>query len=110
VQSIVQKDTVGTQQPAAKNTGPSDVIKQEMQTIQDRIQSDPKLINGIQSLTQDKELMRLLADPELLKALLSYDPKQIEQNEAFQKLLANPKLQELLLQIKDSTPTAPPQE
>ena len=57
------------------------------QGVQQRISSDPQMMQKIQSMAQDPTLQAILNDPEIKRALESGD---------FGSLMANPKIHQLM--------------
>jgi hypothetical protein len=54
---------------------------------------------------QDPEIRGVLSDPAFMSAVMSYDPKQIQQNEKTQYLLQNPKFQSLMKKVQKKMPS-----
>lgn len=83
-------------------------VKEKVDAIQQKVTADPKIMSEIQSVAQDKEIIELLKDPNLLGDVLSYDPKRIEDNQKIQTLMKNPKIQNLMNQIQQKTANPSP--
>ena len=88
--------------PALQATGDtaSAALKGQAQEIQTNLLSDPSIMAEIQNIMQDPEIRGVLSDPAFMNAIMSYDPKQIQQSEKTQYLLQNPKFQSLMEKIK----------
>ena len=95
--SIVSEESL----PAFSST---DQIKNQVGSIQGKILADPGLMVDIRDIAQDKNILELLNDKELLNDVLSYDPKRIENNSKIQALIKNPKMQNLINKISPSSP------
>ncbi|HOW35475.1 MAG TPA: hypothetical protein PL155_03575 [Candidatus Omnitrophota bacterium] len=78
-------------------------VKEKIDAIQQKVTSDPKIMSEIQDAAQDKEIIELLKDPDILGDVLSYDPKRIESNPKIQALIKNPKIQNLMNEIYQKT-------
>jgi len=67
-----------------------DEQRQNVSQLQQKLLSDPQIMEDIKSLVQDPELMQLLSDPELIRAAVNNDVEQIKNNRKEQDLLAEP--------------------
>jgi len=92
--------------PALQATGDtaSAALKGQAQEIQTNLLSDPSIMAEIQNIMQDPEIRGVLSDPAFMNAIMSYDPKQIQQSEKTQYLLQNPKFQSLMEKIQQKLP------
>ena len=81
----------------------NDEINQRIQTAQTSIMNDPEMMKQVQAMAQDPELMKLLSDPTLVKAVMAHDVKAIEGNPKAQELMNNPKMRALAEQMRGST-------
>ena len=89
--------------PATGDTA-SAALKGQAQEIQTNLLSDPSIMAEIQNIMQDPEIRGVLSDPAFMNAIMSYDPKQIQQSEKTQYLLQNPKFQSLMEKIQQKLP------
>lgn len=79
----------GDANPAGASNASSardDAMAREMQQIQSRLAQDPSAVKSIMSLQSDPEIMAVLNDPMIAKAIQEGD---------YTSLLANPKIQAL---------------
>jgi len=95
--------------PSASLTGDSGQFKNQVQQLQGQFMTNPGFIADIQNITQDKEIMQLLSDPELLGLVSSYDQDKIKNSPKIQQLMQNPKIKELVDKMRQQTvPAATP--
>jgi len=84
-------------------------FKNQVQQLQGQFLTNPSFIADIQSITQDKEIMQLLSDPELLGIVSSYNPEKIKNDPKIQQLLQNPKIKKLIEKMQQQVlPAFPP--
>lgn len=86
---VAQTQTAKTPAPAASATASASnpQLASMFQGVQQRISSDPQMMQKIQSMAQDPTLQAILNDPEIKRALESGD---------FGSLMANPKIHQLM--------------
>lgn len=72
----------------------------EVTTLQHEMMSDKEVVCLIQSLQNDPEFMKLLEDPDILKAVKSNDIPALTANPKFMKLLDNQTVQEIQKKVK----------
>jgi len=84
-------------------------FKNQVQQLQGQFLTNPAFLADIQNLIQDKEIMQLFSDPELLGIISSYNPEKIKNDPKIQQLLQNPKIKELIdkMQQQAAPATAP---
>lgn len=92
--------------PQEDNTA-SASLKSQAQEIQTNLLSDPSIMAEIQNIMQDPEIRGVLSDPAFMRAIMSYNPDQIQQSEKTQYLLQNPKFQSLMEKIQKKLPSQP---
>ena len=63
--------------------------KGEAQALQQRMISDPEIMNMIQSLQNDPDFQQILQDPEIMKAVSSGDIATLMANPKFTRILDN---------------------
>ena len=68
----------------------------QMQQMQNTLMSDPQMMAEIQTMLQDKELMALLSDPNIIQDLMSNDPSVIQNNPKIMQLMNNPQMKALM--------------
>jgi len=76
-------------------------MKTQVQDIQGTLVNDPELMTEVEDVTQDPEVMEILNDENLIKDIMSYDPKRIENNPKIQKLMENPRMKELIGKVEE---------
>lgn len=91
---------------------PSTFSPENIQQMQTELLADPSVSASVEALAADPQVMEILMDPELMKAISSMDPETIQSHPKIQKLLQNPKMRILMQQtaqkmMKTGTGTAP---
>ena len=79
----------------------------QAQLLQKQFLADPKIMQEIQNLMNDEEVKTILTDPEVMKAVMSYDPNTIAGNEKIKKLMENPKIKSLMNLIQQNFAASP---
>ncbi len=70
---------------------------QQMQQMQSMLMSNPKIMETVQELLTDPEVVALLEDPEVSKAVQNgADPTSLMSNPAFMKIMSHPKIQAVI--------------
>ena len=74
-----------------------------------QVLGDPALMVGIEDMTQDSEIMKLLSDQNLLDEIMSQDFQKLQNNPKFRSLINNPKMKKLMNEVgqKIGTHTSP---
>jgi uncharacterized protein YbaA (DUF1428 family) len=72
----------------------------QINEIQQSIMSDPKMAELVQTLMSDPELMNALNNPAILAKINSGDTASLENDRDFQKIMANPKIREIVHHFK----------
>jgi hypothetical protein len=76
--------------PAAANSGATpDNTAGDVRTLQDRMMNDKEVMSKIQSLQNDPEFLKIMEDPEVMKAVNSGDISALMANPQFLKLMNN---------------------
>ncbi len=75
-------------------------LKNQVQQLQGNILSNPQLIQDIQNMAQDKEIMKILSDQNLINDVMSYDQNKMEKNAKLKELMKNPKIQKMMNRIE----------
>jgi hypothetical protein len=87
--------------PAAVNSGaPPDNRAGDVRTLQDRMMNDKEIMSKIESLQNDPEFMRILEDPEVMKAVTSGDTAALMANPQFLKLMNNPTVRDIEQKVR----------
>lgn len=101
-EQVVSMDTPGGISPSSPSntTAPAGIDLQAlMSQTQQRINSNPALLEQVRSLSQDPELSALASDPAFVRLLMSGDLQAIQQDPRMQQLMSNPRLQGLVRQL-----------
>lgn len=108
VLSISSPSAHNIQQPNVQASGSSQnsLIQSQVNQLQGTILSDGNLMKEIENLSNDEEIQKIISDPQLMDAVMSFDKNKIEQNQSIQNLLNNPKIQDLIRQIEQKLPAA----
>ena len=72
----------------------------EIRTLQDRMMSDQEIMSKIQSLQNDPEFLKIIEDPEIMKAVNSGDISALMANPRFLKLMSNPAIQDIEKKVR----------
>lgn len=97
--NIPESDILSIESKDASAEPSSPALKEKVAEVQNSIMSDPNVMDDIQKLTQDKEIMGILSDPDFVKDAMSMDQEKLEQNQKTQDLLENPKIRSLINKI-----------
>ena len=111
-QLVAEKSAAASQSvPAAQATQQPQMDKAQFaaqaQQMQQQFLSDPKIVAEIQNLLNDEEVKALLTDPEVMKAVMTYDPNTIAGNEKIKKLMENTKIKNLMNLMQQNSATTP---
>ncbi|MBF0384796.1 MAG: hypothetical protein HQL27_02880 [Candidatus Omnitrophica bacterium] len=74
-------------------------LKGEAYELQKSILKDEELMSEIKLLLEDEEVKQILSDPEVMSAVLSFNPQKVSENPRIQKLLESPKMRALIEKI-----------
>jgi hypothetical protein len=74
----------------------------QMAEYQRKLLNDPKIINSIETISQDQDLVDKFLDPELMNLIMSGDLEKIQTHPHFQKLINDPRLQNLIRQAQEN--------
>jgi len=83
---------------AAKAAGANE---EKLHKIQNRLKGDPEVTAIILSLMKNPEALKLLDDPEVMRAINNKDIKALSSDPRFSKLIDKGKLREILKRAKD---------
>ncbi len=70
--------------------------QEQIAEYQQKILSDPKIMNSIQEISQDQDLVNKFLDPEFMNMIMSGDLEKIQDHPQFQELLNDPRIQQLI--------------
>ena len=87
--------------PAAANSGATpDNTAGNVRTLQDRMMNDKEVMSKIQSLQNDPEFIKILEDPEVMKAVNSGDIATLMANPQFLRLMNNSTVQDIAEKVR----------
>jgi len=86
--------------PAASNFGAIPDTAEDISTLQNRMMNDKEVMSKIQSLQNDPEFMKILEDPEVMKAVTSGDTAALMANPQFLKLMNNPTVRDIEQKVR----------
>jgi len=87
--------------PAAANAGAaSDNTSEAVRTLQDRMMNDRDIMSKIQSLQNDPDFMKIVEDPEIMRAVNSGDISALTANPQFMKLMNNSTVRDIGQKIR----------
>ena len=89
--------TIQIEESKVRSITPISNIKEEIQTIEQKIMNNAELLNIILPLQDDPDFQSALEDPSIIKAVESGDMNALLSNPKFMKLLNNPEI----LKIRD---------
>lgn len=101
--ALYRPNTTATTTSTAKS--PKNV-KGQVDAMQNAIVADPVMMAEIANLANDPEIMKMLSDPNFVKAIMSYDVNSIENDPNTQELLKNPKILELMKKVNSKFNTS----
>jgi len=69
---------------------------EELKKRQEELMSDPDTMSSIQDLAQDKEIVALVMDPDMLDAIKRHDIEALQKNPKFIEFAKHPEIQKLV--------------
>lgn len=93
IQSILSGEESGYQ-PAEGSLSAEGSLPQ-MQSIQSTIMSNPGIMSSILALQNDPQMQAVLADPEVMKAIQSFDLEALARNPRIKALMNNPSVKRI---------------
>ena len=94
VRTIRQRTAQQGSGPAASASGA------ELTSIQGKMMSDKEIMGMVQSLQNDPEFLKILEDPEIMKAVNAGDVSKLAADPRFIKLMENPTVREIGKKVK----------
>lgn len=73
--------------------------KSEADEYQKKIMENPEAMATIQELAQDKQVVEMLSDPALQKAIMNQDVEYLKSNAKFQNFTNNPSIKKIVSDI-----------
>ena len=74
-------------------------IQQELNSLSQNLLNDPEIRSAMEELSRDPEMMQIMGNQDLLKAIFSMNSATIQNDPSVQKLLQHPKMQKLMNMI-----------
>jgi len=99
IQAIAAKGAANPQK-AQNNSSSNAEIQRKVQAMQGSILSDPQMMNEIQSLMNNPEIMRLMADENFIQEVMSMDPEKLEKNPKMKELMNNPEMLRVIRRLQ----------
>lgn len=75
------------------------VVPGALNNLQQKLAGDPNTMQSIQSLSQDKEVVEILSDPQLKAAIMRQDVDYLKNNEKFLKFTNNPSVKKIITDV-----------
>ncbi len=72
----------------------------DAQKEQDKIMSNPEVMAEIRAISNDPEIVEIIADPDFLQAIQSKNLKEVQANPRTAQFMANPKIRALMEKIQ----------
>ena len=76
--------------------GGGNINPAQVNAMASSMMADPQVNSVLHEMASDPEMMALMQDPAFVQALMSMNTAQLQNDPRFQKLLANPKMQNLI--------------
>ncbi len=80
---------------------PAPDVTAQIKTHAEALMRDPSIMDTISSLSQNEDVMRVLQDPAILKAVNEGDVKSLMSNDKFMQILNDPNIQAI---VKKASP------
>lgn len=90
--------------PGFKQTQSNDLYSGKIETIRNKLTSDPETMNMINSLQNDPQIKDIINDPEIIKAIKSGDTNSLMNNEKLIRLQSNPVIQDIKRKTEEEKP------
>lgn len=84
-----------SRQPSVPVDSVNQASPSAVQTLQSSISSDPGMMANILRLQNDPDMQAVLSDPELMRAIQSFDLQALQNNPKIQKLMSNSTVQSI---------------
>ena len=78
-----------------RQKGSSGTTENQMKSLQDKMISSDEIMNMIRSLQNDQDFLKILNDPEIMKAVQSGDISALMANQQFMNLLNKQSVQQI---------------
>jgi len=90
--------------PGFKQTQANDPYSEKIETLRNKLTSDPETMNMINSLQNDPQIKDIINDPEIIKAIKSGDTNSLMNNEKLIRLQSNPVIQDIKRKTEEEKP------
>jgi ribosomal protein S1 len=85
---------------AVANSGTVHDMAVDVKTLQDRMMNDQEVMSRIQSLQNDPEFMKIIEDPEIMKAVNAGDISALMANPRFLRLMNNSTVRDIAQKVR----------
>lgn len=92
---VAQSRVVSISNGSATGGGVTPSANDAIQSIQSSIATNPGLVSKILRLQSDPEMQAVLSDPEVMRAVQSFDLEALSRNPKIQALMQNPTVREI---------------
>lgn len=101
----IEESNVRAIRPVAPATAVSpkaapDPTAGDVRTLQDKMMNDKEIMSKIQSLQNDPDFLKIMEDPEIMKAVNSGDLSALMANPQFLKLMNNSTVQDIEKKVR----------
>jgi len=105
--SRIRSITMGAAKPADKSVTTSSptpdasapAASARIENLSKAIMADPGMMDRLSSLSQDPDVMQVLRDPEIMKAVNAGDLASLMSNQKFMQMLNNSTIQDIVKQV-----------
>ena len=95
IQSILSGEQSGSLSRAAEGSKPAEGSQSQIELIQSTMMSNPGVMKSVFELQNDAEMQAVLADPEVMKAIQSFDLEALARNPKIKALMNDPRLKRI---------------
>ena len=99
---VIQESNVESIADHTRPTLTTDVLKNEVENVQGQVMANPELMQEIQETMSDPKVQAIMQDPDFMKAIMSMDPEQIQNNPKTREMLNQPEIRELFQKIEST--------
>lgn len=85
--------------PSQEDKDAAKRLWQQSDSIQQKIFNDPKVLESIKNLSEEKDVIDLLNDPRMQEAIKNMDLEYLKNNEGFIKVMNNPAMQKIMQSV-----------
>lgn len=95
--------------PAPAQASPGPLESSQAQQIQGALLDNPQTVKSIQDLSQDKDVLDIVSDPQIKDAIARQDLEYLRNNEKFLKFMENPSVKEVVQSAVQAVESSPQQ-